>query len=199
MTYNRLFTLHGVVMVFLFMIPAIPSVFGNFLLPLMIGAKDVAFPRLNLASFYIYLAGAVARAVGHDRRRRRHRLDVLHALQHAPRRRRWRRCCSASSSSASRSILTGLNFIVTMHTLRAPGMTWIKMPLFVWAHLRHQRHPGAGHAGARPGAAAGARRARCSASACSTRRAAATRCSSSTCSGSTRTRPSTSWCCRPWA
>src|SRR5437762_10071427 len=58
LSYNRLFTLHGVVMIFLFLIPAIPSAFGNFVLPLMLGARDVAFPRLNLASFYVYLAGA---------------------------------------------------------------------------------------------------------------------------------------------
>ncbi len=80
MTYNRMFTLHGVVMIFLFMIPAIPSGFGNFLLPIMLGAKDVAFPRLNLLSFYLYLARRGGRAVRDDPRRRGHRLDLLHAV-----------------------------------------------------------------------------------------------------------------------
>ena len=101
-TYNRMFTLHGVVMIFLFMIPAIPGVFGNFMLPLMLGAKDVAFPQLNLLSLYLYWTGAIAGARRDDHGRHRHRLDVLRALQHddaddgVPGR------CSASSSSASR-------------------------------------------------------------------------------------------------
>ena len=81
-TYNRMFTLHGVVMIFLFMIPAIPGVFGNFLLPLMLGAKDVAFPKLNLLSLYVYFAGAALVLWRHDHRRRRHRLDLLRAVQH---------------------------------------------------------------------------------------------------------------------
>ena len=133
MTYNRVFTLHGVVMIFLFMIPAIPSGFGNFLVPIMVGAKDVAFPRLNLLSFYLYLLGAVIALVGMVYGRRRHRLDLLHALLDHHRPPRWCPSCWAPSCSASRSILTGLNFIVTTHTLRAPGITWNKLPLFVWS------------------------------------------------------------------
>ena len=79
-TYNKVFTMHGVIMVFLFIIPSIPAALGNFVLPMMLGAKDVAFPRLNLASFYIYWTGATS---GDDRDRygrRRYRLDVLHAI-----------------------------------------------------------------------------------------------------------------------
>jgi cytochrome c oxidase subunit 1 len=109
MTYNRAFTLHGVVMVFLFMIPAIPAVFGNFLLPLMIGAKDVAFPRLNLLSFYLYLAYST-----------RSPTAVVAAV-------------FGVFVIGWSSIVTGLNFIVTTHTLRARGVTWMRLPLFVWS------------------------------------------------------------------
>ena len=131
-TYNRLFTMHGIVMVWLFMIPSIPAAFGNFLLPIAIGAKDVAFPRLNLLSYYIYVVGAAW---------------VLLAL--------WLGGCdtgwtfyapySAHSPSAVvptvagifilgwSTILTGVNFIVTTHTMRARGVGWFRMPLFVWA------------------------------------------------------------------
>ena len=95
--------MHGVIMVWFFLIPSIPSTLGNFLVPLMIGARDLAFPRLNLASWYLYIAGGAVHARRADRRRRRYRLDVLHAvlddvLQHA----RDRRGLPASSSSASR-------------------------------------------------------------------------------------------------
>ena len=145
-----MFTLHGVVMIFFFLIPAIPGVFGNFLLPLMLGAKDVAFPQLNLLSLYLYWAVALVMALwAMIHGRRRHRLDFLHALQHhhppghhpGPGRR--------SSSPALSSILTGLNFIVTIHTLRAPGLTWMQAPALRLGHLRHQHHPGAGDAGHR--------------------------------------------------
>ena len=98
-----MFTMHGVVMVFFFLIPSIPAVLGNFLIPIMIGAKDLAFPRINLLSWYIYMLGGLFTLVRGAQRRRRHRLDVLHAVQHrggelatsSPRR-------SASSSPASR-------------------------------------------------------------------------------------------------
>ena len=95
-TYNRLFTIHGVVMVWFFLIPSIPATLGNFLLPLMIGARDLAFPRLNLLSWYLYIAGGAADALRAARGRRRHRLDLLHAvlddvLQHARARRGARR------------------------------------------------------------------------------------------------------------
>ncbi len=82
-TYNKLFTMHGIVMVFFFLIPSIPAVLGNFLVPMMIGARDLAFPRLNLLSWYIYMRRRGVHAVGDARRRRRHRLDLLHAVQHA--------------------------------------------------------------------------------------------------------------------
>jgi cytochrome c oxidase subunit 1 len=132
MTYNRLFTLHGVVMIFLFMIPAIPSGFGNFLLPLMLGAKDVAFPRLNLLSFYLYLLGAVFAFWG-----------MIYGGADTG----WTFYTPYSTTTVTRvvpilvgafiigfsSILTGLNFIVTTHTLRAPGLTWGRLPLFVWS------------------------------------------------------------------
>ena len=132
MTYNRVFTLHGVVMIFLFMIPAIPAVFGNFLLPLMLGAKDVAFPKLNLMSFYVYLAGA---------------LFALWGMINGGLDTGWTFYTPYSTQTTTTvapvlfgafilgfsSILTGLNFIVTVHTMRAPGITWWKMPLFVWA------------------------------------------------------------------
>ena len=132
LTYNRLFTLHGVVMIFFFMIPAIPSAFGNFLLPLMLGAKDVAFPRLNLASFYVYLAGAAL---------------ALYGMVQGGADTGWTLYTPYSSTTPTQvlpillgifvvgfsSIMTGINFIVTVHTLRAPGITWMRMPLFVWS------------------------------------------------------------------
>ena len=132
MTYNRAFTLHGVVMVFLFMIPSIPTVFGNFMLPLMIGAKDVAFPRLNLASFYIYLVGAtvllVSMAVGG--------IDTGWTF-YAPYSSRSPTAVATAVTGVFivgwSSILTGLNFIVTTHTLRARGVGWMRLPLFVWS------------------------------------------------------------------
>jgi len=132
LAYNRLFTMHGVVMVFLFMIPAIPGSFGNFLVPIMIGAKDVAFPRLNLVSFYFYFVGAVV---------------VLIAMQAGGLDTGWTFYTPYSVQSPSAvvptliglfivgwsSILTGLNFIVTIHTMRAKGLGWMRMPLFVWS------------------------------------------------------------------
>ena len=132
LTYNRMFTLHGIVMIFLFMIPAIPAVFGNFFLPIMIGAKDVAFPRWNLTSYYLYLFGAVLALWG-----------MLHGGVDTG----WTFYTPYSTTTTTSvlpvllgvfiigfsSILTGLNFIVTIHTLRAPGITWFKLPLFVWA------------------------------------------------------------------
>ncbi len=132
MTYNRMFTLHGVVMIFLFMIPAIPSGFGNFLVPLMIGAKDVAFPKLNLLSFYLYVLGAVV---------------ALGGMLWGGADTGWTFYTPYATDTITKvtpillgafilgfsSILTGLNFIVTTHTMRAPGMGWMRMPLFVWS------------------------------------------------------------------
>ena len=130
-SYNRMFTLHGVVMIFLFLIPAIPSAFGNFVIPLMLGARDVAFPRLNLLSFYLYWIGAAI---------------ALWGMIHGGADTGWTFYTPYSSTSPTQvapillgafilgfsSILTGLNFIVTTHTLRAPGLNWMKLPLFVW-------------------------------------------------------------------
>ena len=102
-TYNKLFTMHGVIMVFFFLIPSIPAVLGNFLVPMMIGARDLAFPRLNLLSWYIYMIGAAFTLWALVRRRRRHRLDVLHAVQHGGlEHARDRHRPRASSSPASR-------------------------------------------------------------------------------------------------
>ncbi|WP_375767736.1 cbb3-type cytochrome c oxidase subunit I [Archangium gephyra] len=132
MTYNRAFTMHGVVMIFLFMIPAIPGAFGNFMLPLMLGAKDVAFPRLNLLSLYLLLSGAAIAIWG-----------MINGGMDTG----WTFYTPYSTHTTTTvapilfgafiigfsSIATGLNFIVTTHTMRAPGITWFKMPLFVWA------------------------------------------------------------------
>ena len=129
--YNELFTLHGAIMTFVFIIPSIPAALGNFLLPLMLGQKDVAFPRLNLASFYFWLAGAIfflsAMLIGG--------LDTG-----------WTFYTPYSTTTSSTviaatlgifvlgfsSIFTGINFITTINTMRPPGMTWFKMPLFLW-------------------------------------------------------------------
>jgi cytochrome c oxidase subunit I len=132
--YNKLFTMHGVVMVWFFLIPSIPNTFGNFLIPLMIGAKDLAFPKLNLLSFYIFVfAGCF----------------TLYGLIIGGADTGWTFYTPYSSGfshthvapvvigvfiAGFSSILTGLNFIVTIHTLRTPGMTWFRLPLFVWSH-----------------------------------------------------------------
>jgi len=132
--YNALFTVHGVIMVFLVVIPGLAAVFGNFCLPIMIGAKDVSFPRLNLFSFYLYVTGAILALLS------------LHTGTGAPDT-GWTFYAPYSTTSGTNvvmavtaafilgfsSILTGLNFIVTIHRLRAPGMTWFKMPLFPWS------------------------------------------------------------------
>ena len=129
--YNRLFTLHGAIMVFLFIIPSIPGSITNFVLPLMLGAKDVAFPRLNLASFYLWVLGAIL-AVGSM---------IVGAVDTG-----WTFYTPYSTTTEGgvvmmtmavfvlgfSSIFTGLNFIATVHKLRAPGMGWFDMPLFVW-------------------------------------------------------------------
>ncbi len=131
--YNEAFTLHGAVMVFLFIIPSIPATLGNFFLPMMIGAKDVAFPKLNLLSLYIYWIGSVM---------------ALSVIFSGGVKTGWTFYTPYSTLDEAgsvvmmtlsvfimgfSSILTGLNFIVSIHKLRAPGMTWYKMPLFLWA------------------------------------------------------------------
>ncbi len=131
--YNRLFTLHGVVMVWFFLIPSIPTIFGNFLIPLMIGAKDLAFPRLNLISWYLNLIGG---------------LFVIYVLISGGVDTGWTFYTPYSTMFANgaviaaaagvffagfSSIATGINFIATIHMLRTKGMTWFRLPLFVWA------------------------------------------------------------------
>jgi cytochrome c oxidase subunit 1 len=133
-TYNKIFTLHGVVMVWFFLIPAIPSTLGNFLLPLMIGARDVAFPRLNLLSWYIYVVGGLFTvgtliAGGVDTGWTFYTpFSTMFSNTHVI------TAAAGVFIVGFSSILTGLNFIVTVHRMRAPGMTWLRMPLFVWAH-----------------------------------------------------------------
>jgi cytochrome c oxidase subunit 1 len=133
-TYNKFFTMHGIVMVFFFLIPAIPAVLGNFLIPLMIGARDLAFPKINLASWYVYTIGG---------------LITIAAIAMGGVDTGWTFYAPYSSVYANSqvaitavgvfitgfsSIMTGLNFIVTIHKMRAPGLNWFRMPLFVWAH-----------------------------------------------------------------
>ena len=133
-TYNKLFTMHGVIMIFFFLVPSIPATLGNFLVPMMIGARDLAFPRVNLLSWYLYVAGAVI---------------MLYVFVTGGVDTGWTLYAPYSSKFSTSgvtlallaifiagfsSILTGLNFIVTIHTMRAPGMTWMRMPLFLWSN-----------------------------------------------------------------
>ncbi|MGP0062257.1 MAG: cytochrome c oxidase subunit I [Isosphaeraceae bacterium] len=131
--YNRLFTMHGVVMIFFFLIPSIPAVFGNFLVPIMIGARDLAFPILNLLSWYIYMiGGSIALFIlifgGIDTGWTFYTpfSTMFSNTMVVP-------AATAVFITGFSSILTGLNFIVTVHTMRAPGMTWFRLPLFVWS------------------------------------------------------------------
>jgi cytochrome c oxidase subunit 1 len=132
--YNRLFTMHGIIMIFFFLIPAIPTVLGNFLIPLMIGARDLAFPRLNLASWYVFNLGA---------------LFAVIAMVYGGVDTGWTFYTPLSTAYATgqviltalgifitgfSSIFTAINFIVTIHTMRAPGLTWFRLPLFIWSH-----------------------------------------------------------------
>jgi cytochrome c oxidase subunit 1 len=133
-TYNKLFSMHGIVMVFLFLVPSVPATIGNFLIPIMIGAKDLAFPKINLLSWYLYLFGAgfILTAM------------ILGGVDTG-----WTFTTPLSTHYVNThvvtaglgvfivgfsSIFTGLNFIVTIHRMRAPGMTWFRMPLFVWSN-----------------------------------------------------------------
>ena len=132
-TYNKLFTIHGVLMVWFFLIPSIPNVLGNFLIPLMIGARDLAFPKLNLASWYIFLlaGGFTLYAVfagGVDTGWTFYTpLSSKYSNEHV-----FAMAAGVFISGFS-SILTGLNFIITIHKMRAPGMTWMRLPLFCWS------------------------------------------------------------------
>src|SRR6187402_991612 len=132
-TYNKMFTMHGVVMVFFFLIPSIPAVLGNFFIPIMLGCKDLAFPRINLLSWYIYVLGGIFTLVA----------ALSGGVDTG-----WTFYTPYSTAAANghvilaalgvfitgfSSILTGLNFIVTIHRMRAPGLTWFRLPLFVWS------------------------------------------------------------------
>jgi cytochrome c oxidase subunit 1 len=133
-TYNKLFSMHGQVMIFFFLIPSIPAVLGNFLVPLMIGAKDLAFPRINLLSWYLYIIAGVI---------------YIHCIATGGVDTGWTFYTPFSTAFSNTrvieagiaifivgfsSILTGLNFVVTIHRMRASGMTWSRLPLFIWAH-----------------------------------------------------------------
>src|SRR5450759_786991 len=132
-TYNKMFSIHGIVMVFFFLIPSIPATLGNFLVPMMIGAKDLAFPKINLASWYMYITGAGL---------------MLYALLAGGVDTGWTFYAPYSTTFSNSqvfaaatgvfiagfsSILTGLNFVVPIHEMRAPGMTWFRLPLFIWS------------------------------------------------------------------
>jgi cytochrome c oxidase subunit 1 len=132
-TYNKLFTIHGVLMVWFFLIPSIPAVLGNFVIPMMLGARDVAFPRLNLASWYLFMIGGAF---------------ALYAIFVGGVDTGWTFYTPYSSAYSNThvvvmatgifiagfgSILTGLNFIITVHRMRAPGLTWFRLPLFIWS------------------------------------------------------------------
>jgi cytochrome c oxidase subunit I len=133
-TYNKLFSIHGIIMVFFFLVPIAPAVLGNFLIPIMIGAKDVAFPKLNLLSYYLFLTGGCFE---------------LYSIMLGGMDTGWTFTTPLSTHYVNTnvisaamgifiagfsSILTGLNFIVTIHRLRAPGMTWFRLPLFIWSY-----------------------------------------------------------------
>ncbi|MGI8922559.1 MAG: cytochrome c oxidase subunit I [Fimbriimonadales bacterium] len=132
--YNKAFTIHGVTLIFFFLVPSIPAVLGNFLIPIMIGARDVAFPRLNLVSWYLFVTGGIFTLCA----------LVLGGVDTG-----WTFYTPYSSSFSNTavvlsvtgifiagfsSIATGLNFVVTIHKMRAPGLTWFRLPLFIWAH-----------------------------------------------------------------
>ena len=133
-TYNKLFTMHGVIMVFLFLVPSVPATIGNFVIPIMVGARDLAFPKINLLSWYLYLVGGVMMIAtmvlgGVDTGwtfttpLSTHYLNT-HVITTA----------LAIFVAGFSSIFTGLNFIVTVHRMRCPGMTWFRLPLFIWSH-----------------------------------------------------------------
>ncbi len=133
-TYNKVFSMHGIIMIFLFLVPSVPATIGNFLIPLMVGARDLAFPKINLLSWYLYMAGG---------------MFVLAAMVLGGVDTGWTFTTPLSTHylnthvvtaamgiflAGFSSIFTGLNFIVTIHRMRCPGMTWFRLPLFVWGH-----------------------------------------------------------------
>src|SRR5215469_16712270 len=133
-TYNKVFSMHGLIMVFFFLVPSVPATLGNFLIPIMIGAKDLALPKINLLSWYLYIAGGGL---------------MLYAMMTGGVDTGWTfttplsthylntnvmAAATAAFIAGFSSVFTGLNFIVTIHKMRAPGMTWFRLPLFVWSH-----------------------------------------------------------------
>lgn len=131
--YNRSFTMHGLVMLFFFLIPSIPAVMGNFLIPIMIGAKDVAFPKLNLLSWYVFMTGATIALVAAARGGVDTGWTFYSPLSTVYSNTNVVLMVFGAFVTGFSSILTGLNFLVTIHKMRAPGMTWFKLPLFIWA------------------------------------------------------------------
>ena len=133
-TYNKVFTMHGVIMVFFFLVPSVPATIGNFLIPMMVGAKDLALPKINLLSWYLYIiagcmviytmaAGGVDTGWTFTTPLSTHYLNT-HVISTG----------LAIFVAGFSSIFTGLNFIVTIHKMRCPGMTWFRLPLFVWSN-----------------------------------------------------------------
>src|ERR1700742_3085383 len=133
-TYNKVFTMHGIIMVFLFLVPSVPATIGNFLIPIMVGAKDLAFPKVNLLSWYLYIVAGIFTIAA----------LVLGGVDTG-----WTFTTPLSTHylnthvvtaglgifiAGVSSIFSGLNFIVTIHRMRAPGMTWFRLPLFVWSN-----------------------------------------------------------------
>src|ERR1700679_3900045 len=133
-TYNKVFTMHGIIMIFLFLVPSVPATLGNFRIPIMIGAKDLALPKINLLSWYLYMAGGIM---------------ILYTMMTGGVDTGWTFTTPLSTHYVNTNVLstglaifvagfssifTGLNFIVTIHKMRAPGMTWFRLPLFVWSN-----------------------------------------------------------------
>ncbi len=191
-TYDRLFSIHGIIMVWFFLVPSIPTTFGNFLLPMMIGAPDMAFPRLNLLSWYLTVIGGAC---------------VVYALLAGGTDTGWTFYVPYSSNyshsnvvpalmaifvSGFGTIATGINFIVTIHTLRAPGMTLVSAAAVRLVDVCGQSRHRPGNTGAGDGAADDRRRTRIRPAAVRSRPRRRPAALSSTCSGSTATRPSTS-------
>ncbi len=133
-TYNGLFTIHGIIMIFVIVIPGLAAVFGNFFLPILIGARDVAFPKLNLFSWYLYMIGAIlgvlSQFIGGGAPDTGWTFYVPYSVESST---NVIYALTAAFILGFSSILTGLNFIVTIHRMRAPGMGWMRMPLFPWA------------------------------------------------------------------
>jgi cytochrome c oxidase subunit 1 len=196
-TYNKLFSMHGIIMVWFFLIPSIPNTLGNFVLPMAVGAKDLAFPKLNLASWYVFMLGAAV---------------TIYAIFRGGVDTGWTFYTPFSTDSSTTyvtvaatgifingfsSIMTGINFIATVHRMRAPGLTWFKLPIFVWSHYATSMI----FVLATPVLAVTLLMVasnESSRSASSTPRLAAIPCCSSISSGSTPIRRFTSWSCPPW-